>query len=699
MSVKRLLISFLAIIAINFSPVRAQSPTAAAHRFNIFIHGDLTLAPNETEGPIAVGGNLISNQYQISFDKRHGAFFVDGVSIGLAVRGGVRLNSGTLQINGQNYLKIGNGTPNASDLNNLKIWYKDRNNAESTIRITDINGDWDSQPNIQLNASVNDFKAGQKVGESYNPIFENVFGNGENQIDIDGAFTTLIKRSGHLKDLEDNLPIRNQNGGIIEGAEMGPYNNPSKFDQNPKIRVNPNAINVLTVSAEVWNSINNINFENIPSGPQLGTTEEQYAAGGGGFGLIINIVDFPTFCASRGGNSSIKFPNVGGLSDPQGSYVIYNFPDATKSVTVTGSVIHGTLFTPQAELVKQNNGNINGQIIAKKFAHNGDEIHFWPFLPSVPEPAEKTISVKVHSKCEKNAPYLDYTITPSNFDATGKFAKIEWINADGKIVHEDSDLPLTGSVLFPGASIDLEGNGVAWPGFEKNGNKWEEVEDRWSSLRQDGATIRVTVDPWKIIEVKYPASIGTCYTSPPPTTLPVTLASFTAENKNCDAELKWVVTEASDFSHFVVQRSTDARDFAPLARIDYNPAQKEYRFSDSPFSAETAPAKHYYYRLQQVDTDESFEYSAIRSVDAGSCDARLSVDFYPNPTQDEVNVKSFSAVKKVEILSLSGKQMYFATPIQGQTELKINVQAFAQGLYIVNVVNAEGKYTSKLLKK
>ncbi|KAA0992529.1 choice-of-anchor A family protein [Dyadobacter aurulentus] len=699
MFVKRLLTSLLLLSAFSFNRIHAQSPTAAASRFNIFVLGDLTLAPNETEGPIAVGGNLISNQYQINFDKKHGAFFVDGVSIGLAVRGGVKLNSGTLQINGQNYLKIGNGTPNAADLNNLKIWYKDNNNAESTIRITDVSGGWDSQPNIQLNANVNDFKPGRKVGDSYNPIFENIFGTGGDQIDIDGAFITLTKRSGHLKDLKDNLPILNQNGGVIDGAEMGPYSNPNKFDQNPRIRVNPNTINVLTVSAEVWNSINNINFDYIPSGPQLGTTDEQYAAGGGKFGLIINIVDFPTFCASRGGNSSIKFPNVGGLSDSQGSYVIYNFPDATKKMTITGSVIHGTIFTPQAELIKGNNGNINGQIIAKKFAHNGDEIHFWPFIPAVPEPAEKTISVSASSKCEKNAPWLDYSITPSNFDATGKTAKIEWINSDGKIVHEDTDMPLSGSVLFPGASIDLEGNGVAWPGFEKNGSKWEEVEDRWTSLRKDGATIRVTVDPWKIINIKYPASTGTCFTSPPPITLPVTLASFTAENNNCNAELKWVVTEATDFSHFVVERSTDARNFQSLARIDYNASQKEYRFSDSPFSGETAPAKHYYYRLQQVDTDESFDYSVIRSVDAGSCDARLSVDFYPNPTQDEVNVKSFSAVKKLEIVSLSGKQVYFATPVPNQIEFKINVQAFAQGLYIVNVVNGEGKHTSKLLKK
>jgi hypothetical protein len=67
--------------------------------------------------------------------------------------------------------------------------------------------------------------------------------------------------------------------------------------------------------------------------------------------------------------------------------------------------------------------------------------------------------------------------------------------------------------------------------------------------------------------------------------------------------------------------------------------------------------------------------------------------------QDEVNVKSFSPLKKVEIYTLGGKKVYEQSPTQNETEIRINVQAFAQGLYVVNVVNGEGKYASKILKK
>lgn len=693
MPVKLLFTIFLALLLVNANRVSAQSPTSAAQRFNIFVKGDATLQSNETEGPIAVGGNVTTNQYQISFNKQHGVLFVNGASIGLAVRGAVKLNSGSLTVNGDNYVKIGNCSPSDGSGTNLKVWYKDNNNAASTIRITENNKQYWETPNITINANINTWSP--SVSETVNPVCESVFGTGANQIDIEGAFTSFIKRSNQLKEMADNLPIRDQNGNIMASAPMGPYLDPNVIGNNPKIIVDPNKINVLTVSAAVWNKIGNSNIEGIPQGPQLGQTSPNTS-----FGLIVNIVDFPTFCGVTGSNK-INFPGFGGLSDPQGSYVIYNFPDATKGITLGGNAqISGTIFAPQADVVKENNGNINGQIIAKSFVHKSDEVHFWPFLPSIPEPVDKKIDATASSKCVKNASWLDYAVTP-NYDATGQTAKIEWINSEGKVIQEDSGLPLTGSLLFPGVALDINGNGVAWPGYKQENNKWVEApDDRYGSLRQDGATIRVTVDPSTIVNITFPASTTTCFTSPPPATaLPVTLGFFTAQNVNCNAELKWKVTEAKNFSHFEVERSSDARTFNVVARIDYDAKKATYSFNDTPFSSESVPVKSYYYRLKQVDNDETFEYSAIRNVQAGTCDARLAVDFFPNPTQDEMNVRSFSPVKQIKIFTLEGKLVYQAMPVAAQTEIKVNVQAFAQGMYIVYVVNAEGKYSSKVLKK
>lgn len=694
MYAKPLFLSIFAFLSVAAGNAFAQSPTSAAQRFNIFVKGDAILKSSETEGPIAVGGNVTTNQYQISFNKQHAALLVNNASIGLAVRGGVKLSSGSLTVNGENYVKIGNCTPSDGAATSLKVWYRDNNNAASTIRITENNKQYWETPNITINANINSFSP--SVSETVNPVCENVFGTGPGQIDMDAAFITFIKRSNQLKEMADNLPIRDQNGNIMPSAAIGPYLDPNVIGNNPKIIVDPDKINVLTVSAAVWNKIGNANIQGIPQGAQLGQTTYT-----GSFGLVINIVDFPTFSASSG-NDRINFPGFGGLSDSQGSYVIYNFPDATRSITLGGNAqISGTIFAPQADVVKENNGNINGQIIAKSFVHKSDEVHFWPFLPSIAPPVEKKIDVVVSTKCVKNAPWLDYTVTP-NYDATGESVKIEWVAAGSKIVQEDSGLPLSGSILFPGAAVDADGNGIAWPGFKQEGKKWVEVPgDRYGELRDPGASIRVTlIPPYVEVNISYPATTSTCYTTPPPATpLPVTLAFFAVQNVNCNAELKWKVTEAKNFSHFEVERSSDAKTYNTIARIGYDANKATYSFNDTPFSSESVPAKAYYYRLKQVDTDESFEYSAIRSVLAGSCDARLAVDFFPNPTQDEMSVRSFSPMKKIEIYTLDGKRVYHVSPLTDKTEIKVNVQAFAQGMYIVNVVNAEGKYSSKVLKR
>jgi choice-of-anchor A domain-containing protein len=686
-------LNILALILATLTNIQAQSPTAAAKQFNIFVKGDVTLSSSETEGPVAVGGNLTTNQYQISFDKSHRVFTVNNASIGLAVRGGVKLNSGSLTVNGDNYVKIGNASPSWPTLTNLKTWYVDNNNAASTIRITDATSGYSSTPNITINANKNTWTP--NVSESVNPVFENVFGTADHQIDIDGAFIAMIKRSGDLTALTDNVSIRDQNGHIMPAAPLGPYLDPSVIGNNPKIIVNPDVINVLTVSPAVWEAIKNCNIEKIPSGLSLGT--KSYS---GNFGLIINIVGFPAFVAKKG-NNTINFPGFGGLGDSQGSYVIYNFPDATETVTLGGNAqITGTIFAPQANVIKANNGNINGQIIAKSFVHTRDEIHFWPFLVSVPEPAEHDIMVTAESKCVKNAPWLEYCVTP-NYDTKGKSATIEWLNEAGEVVKTDKDQPLTGKLLFPGAAVDGTGQGIAYPGWEYVDGKWRQVSDLTSSIRMYGCKIRVTVSPSQTVDIAYPIGSATCFTSPPPTPstpLPVTLSSFTFRNENCNVQLKWTVTEASNFSHFVVQRSTDARTFVSLAKIPFNQDLKEYNYTDTPISVETVPSKKYYYRLEQVDVDESAEYSLIRSVDAGQCDARLKVDFYPNPTQDELTVSSAVPLKKVEIFTLDGKSVSQLFPTGNKTEVKISVQDFAKGLYIVNVVNDLGKYTSKILK-
>ena len=139
--------------------VSAQSPTAPALQFNIFLEKSARLSSNETEGPIAIGGDLsLDGNYQVAI-KSAGNFEVDKTVIGLLVNGKIIYKSGnSLQVN-NGYVKIG-------DPDKSKVWYTDKNGAYSPIQIT--TGDYNSSPRIQLQSSSD--KLG--VSASNNPVFE-----------------------------------------------------------------------------------------------------------------------------------------------------------------------------------------------------------------------------------------------------------------------------------------------------------------------------------------------------------------------------------------------------------------------------------------------------------------------------------------------------------------------------------------------
>ena len=102
----------------------AQNPLSSATGFNLFTEGNVRVATNESEGPMAIGGNLtIAGTYQIS--SVNAGLTISGVPISLVVKGGLVFTSGKLTINNDKYIKIGNcGSPT-----NLKVWYVDNNNA------------------------------------------------------------------------------------------------------------------------------------------------------------------------------------------------------------------------------------------------------------------------------------------------------------------------------------------------------------------------------------------------------------------------------------------------------------------------------------------------------------------------------------------------------------------------------------------
>lgn len=86
----RIFAAFLTMLGFLGQPLMAQNPLSPATGFNLFTEGNVRVATNESEGPMAIGGNLtIAGTYQIS--SVNAGLTLSGVPISLVVKGGSSL--------------------------------------------------------------------------------------------------------------------------------------------------------------------------------------------------------------------------------------------------------------------------------------------------------------------------------------------------------------------------------------------------------------------------------------------------------------------------------------------------------------------------------------------------------------------------------------------------------------------------------
>lgn len=312
----------------------SQSPTAPAQGFNVFAESNLALTTNETEGPIACGGDLtIKGNYQVAIHSA-GNFTVNNVKIGLLVGGKVIYQGGNaLQVGTNAYVKIGNSTGSY-------VWYYDQNNAASPIRITPSSS-YDSSPRIMLQTSAPNLG----VSAANNPVFQS------NLIDFSSAFQTMRAKSSSLAMCAGNAQLTNPNGQSIPTTNL---------PQQVKINLQ-DGINYLNVTGADMNNVQVFTFNQQPSASKI---------------LVVNVNAAGTFNWNVWNQSGIGFQNC--------PYIIYNFYNTTQLNIQGNNAVEGTIFAPFAGITKTaNQANIEGQVIAKSFEQAGGEVHYASFAPSL----------------------------------------------------------------------------------------------------------------------------------------------------------------------------------------------------------------------------------------------------------------------------------------------------------------------------
>lgn len=188
-----------------------------------------------------------------------------------------------------------------------------------------------------------------------------------------------------------------------------------------------------------------------------------------------------------------------------------------------------------------------------------------------------------------------------------------------------------------------------------------------------------------------------------PVVLPVKLISFNAKKDSKGNTLDWATSMEKNFSHFVVERSTDGRSFNDAAIIfseeNNSNSVNSYTYTDK----SDLQASIIYYRLKMVDIDSKYEYSEVRIIRNASNQDQASITVYPNPAVNELRITvPDSWQNKAVTYSLYNNNGIIVKQKTnnnaGQTEI-MNLVGMTPGLYMIKVVKGDETLIKQIIKQ
>lgn len=198
----------------------------------------------------------------------------------------------------------------------------------------------------------------------------------------------------------------------------------------------------------------------------------------------------------------------------------------------------------------------------------------------------------------------------------------------------------------------------------------------------------------------FPADGTTFLWTPPTSALPITLTTFNATRDGAVNKLKWAVNKEIGSAKFILQRSTDSKNFADIATIaeeNKSIADKNYYYTD------ISPNKGVnYYRLKTIESNGQAKFSAIKSVrNLGTAD----VSVYPNPVKESVSLVIVSdATDKVNIsiTDINGKLVYNKNGYavnKGENKLNMPANQLKNGTYVIKIQLMDDVVVKRIIKQ
>jgi hypothetical protein len=173
-----------------------------------------------------------------------------------------------------------------------------------------------------------------------------------------------------------------------------------------------------------------------------------------------------------------------------------------------------------------------------------------------------------------------------------------------------------------------------------------------------------------------------------PTTLPLTLGSFTAQLESTNAvKIDWETFSEIDISTFELEVSTDGENW----KIIYSQKAKGFINSAAQYNyVDSNPSNGInYYRLKIIGKNNLVTYSEIKTVTIGQ--SQFILEVHPNPASDYLTIRwsgSEEELYSLNIINVVGQEIIGFSNIKTlPSGFHINLASLSDGVYLIELKN------------
>lgn len=178
--------------------------------------------------------------------------------------------------------------------------------------------------------------------------------------------------------------------------------------------------------------------------------------------------------------------------------------------------------------------------------------------------------------------------------------------------------------------------------------------------------------------------------------LPLSIISFTGKSTQYGNDLLWKTSSESNFSHFVVERSSNAANFQEIVAI--TGGQEKYSYLDI-----TAKETANYYRLVMVDKDGTSTTSKVIFIKSTYNNLSFVGEIYPNPavnTNVNLNINASNAsLWTFTAFDSQGKMLNttIESLLSGLNKINLEIPKNSNGIIYYKIHSIDSDYVRKVI--